>query len=197
MCIQNQFRPICKSPSEFALMTMFCALVASSACVAQSNAATTVTAPKVVAPPSLIAFANQQGYLACSRELDELDKNLFANSEYSLRPFVADKEPGKFPFSAIVDARRATGGGGYTRTLTHLTVLPSANSKSCTAMYEQTQYHDVRCDAVHRQMAPNATESPGVALGAITLDLHRNMTLTLIPVGQSQCVSVLKEVSYR
>jgi len=30
----------------------------------------------------------------------------------------------------------------------------------------------------------------------VTLDLLRNMTLTLIPVGAGQCVTVLKEVAY-
>jgi hypothetical protein len=148
------------------------------------------------APDGIAARARANGFSACQKELENLERNLFNNSDYSARVFFAEKVPSTQPFSAMVDARRAASGGGYTRTLTHLTVMPDAKRQACSISYEQTQYHDMRCDRVQMQMAPKAMPAPTTSLGAVMLELHRNMTLTLIPVGTEQCVTVLKEVSY-
>lgn len=150
-------------------------------------------------PPAragLAAFARQQGFSTCTAELDELERKLFAGSEFTLRPFLAEKDPSRRPFSAMVDSRREVG-GRYQRALTHVAAAPLSGSSGCTVSYEQTQYHEARCDEVLKQMAPTAQPSPAPAQGALTVDLHRNMSLTLMPVGKAQCVSVLKEVSYR
>lgn len=148
------------------------------------------------ADPSLLSIARANGFSVCEKELVTVERNLFAASDFSVRYFTAEQAPSTRPFTAIVDARRAAPGGGFTRTLTHLAVTPAGKNESCSVSYEQTQYHDRKCNDVQTQMAPKASPAGGVSLGAVTLDLHRNMTLTLIPVGAAQCVTVLKEVSY-
>lgn len=145
---------------------------------------------------SLAAFARQQGFSSCANELAELEKNLFSGSEFTLRPFVAERDPSRRPFAAMVDSRREIG-GRFQRALTHVTVAPAAGNAGCTVSYEQTQFHESRCDEVLQQMAPTARVSPAPAQGTITVDLHRNLSLSLMPVGKAQCVSVLTEVSYR
>lgn len=158
-----------------------------------------VTAAKpgaISGSPGLAAFARTHGFDACATELAALDANLFANAEYSLRAFVAASQPNTRPFSLQVDSRKAMG-GGFARAFTNIVVTPPpAGAKSCAVMYEQTLYHDQRCDLVQPRMAPNATPSAATAFGAVSFELHRNMTLNLIPVGTGQCVSVLKEVSF-
>lgn len=148
-------------------------------------------------PASLSAIARGSGFTVCQKEIDLVDRNLFSNSDYTVRAFVAEKNANARPWSAIIDARRVTG-GVLTRSLTHVTVTPAVGvgSASCSVSYEQTQYHDLRCELVQQQMAPNAKPASGTSFGALTLDLHRNMTLTVIPAGSAQCISVLKEVLY-
>lgn len=148
------------------------------------------------ATPGLVNIARANQFLACAAELERLDRNLFAKAETAIRPFAAEKNASAKPFSAVIDARKTLPNGSATRTLTHLTVTPSGKNEACAISYEQTQYHDERCDAVQTQLAPQAKPAALTSLGAVTLDLHRNMTLTLIPVGAAQCVTVLKEVSY-
>lgn len=148
------------------------------------------------ADPSLLSIARANGFSVCGKEISSLERNLFGASDFSVRFFTAEKTPSARPFTAIVDARRATPVGGFNRTLTHLAVTPAGKNESCSVSYEQTQYHERNCNDVQAQMAPKASPAGGVSLGAVTLDLHRNMTLTLIPVGAAQCVTVLKEVSY-
>ncbi|MBL8519100.1 MAG: hypothetical protein JNK75_00380 [Betaproteobacteria bacterium] len=144
---------------------------------------------------SLLSIARGSGFAACQREIERIDRNLFSNADYSVRVFAAERNTPSHPWSALVDARRMSG-GVLARSLTHVTVTPAAKGLSCGVSYEQTQYHALRCDLVQRQMAPNAQPTPGTSYGALTFDLHRNMSLTVIPVGDAQCVSVLKEVSY-
>lgn len=146
-------------------------------------------------PPGLSAIARGSGFTACQKEIDLVDRNLFSNADYTVRVFAAEKNSNARPWSAVIDARHVAG-GALTRSLTHVTVTPGSGGASCSVSYEQTKYHDLRCEAVQQQMAPNAKAAPGTSFGALTLDLHRNMTLTVIPVGNAQCVSVLKEVSY-
>jgi hypothetical protein len=145
--------------------------------------------------PGLASIAKASGFTACQKEIELVDRNLFSNADYSVRAFSAEKNPSTRPWSAIIDARRMAG-GALTRSTTHVTIAPAAAGTACSVSYEQTQYHDLRCEAVQQQMAPNAKTAPGTSFGALTFDLHRNMTLTVIPVGAAQCVSVLKEVSF-
>jgi hypothetical protein len=154
-------------------------------------------AKKSVQNPGLAAFAKSRGFGVCAAELETLDRNLFRESDYSLRAFIAENNINSRPFSALIDSRKAGTQGGYVRALTNIVVSPvdSKNSR-CTVMYEQTVYHDQHCDAVRTQMAPTSRETGVPVYGAVTLELLRNMTLTIIPVGSGQCISVVKEVAY-
>jgi hypothetical protein len=145
---------------------------------------------------TLSQFARSQGIAVCVPALQTLEKNLFDGSEYSIRPFVAEKNPSRHALSALVDSRRFVAGEPQ-RSLTHVTLAPASDGKGCALMYEQTRHHMLRCESVLAQMAPLAKEQSGIALGSFTVDLHRNMTLTVLPIGTAQCVSIVKEVSYR
>ncbi|MCY7388439.1 MAG: hypothetical protein LH481_10305 [Burkholderiales bacterium] len=176
-------------------------LTLSLCCVAQTpaspqpnHAITTKNPPLKV---GLAAFAKSRGFSVCSRELDALDQNLFLDSDYSLRAFLAETNVNTRPFSALIDSRKTTPQGNYVRALTNIVITPAdTKAGKCTVMYEQTLYHDQHCDTVRLQMAAFAPESGTNSYGAITFDLLRNMTLTIIPVGSGQCVTVVKEVAY-
>ncbi len=145
----------------------------------------------------LVAFAKSRGFSVCASELEALDQNLFRDSDYSLRAFLAETNVNTKPFSALIDSRKANPQGGYARALTNIVITPGGGKGSrCTVMYEQTLYHDQHCDTVRLQMAAFAPESGPTSFGSITFDLLRNMTLTIIPVGSAQCVTVVKEVAY-
>ena len=145
----------------------------------------------------LVAFAKSRGFSACANELEMLDQNLFLESDYSLRAFLAEGNVNSRPFSAIVDSRKISPHGAYVRALTNIVVTPAdAKSGRCTSMYEQTMYHDQHCDTVRAQMAAGAKETGATSFGSVTFDLLRDMTLTVIPVGAAQCITVVKEVAY-
>lgn len=145
----------------------------------------------------LAAFAKSHGFSGCANELETLDKNLFLESDYSMRAFLAESNVNSRPFSALIDSRKLSAQGTYLRALTNVVVTPGeAKAARCTTMYEQTLYHDQHCDTVRAQMAASAKETGVTSFGSVTLDLLRNMTLTVIPVGSGQCVTVVKEVAY-
>lgn len=145
----------------------------------------------------LVAFAKSRGFDVCTSELESLDQNLFRDSDYSLRAFLPDNNVNTRPFSALIDSRKINPQGNFVRALTNIVVSPSdAKTGRCTVMYEQTLYHDQHCDKVRTQMAEFAPETGTTSFGSVTFDLLRNMTLTIIPVGSGQCVSVVKEVAY-
>ncbi|MEO8385303.1 MAG: hypothetical protein ABI583_08680 [Betaproteobacteria bacterium] len=145
----------------------------------------------------LVAFAKSRGFSVCASELETLDRNLFLESDYSLRAFLAENNVNSRPFSALIDSRKVSPQGTYLRALTNIVVIPGdAKTGRCTSMYEQTLYHDQHCDTVRAQMAAGAKETGAKTFGSVTFDLLRNMTLTVIPVGAGQCVTVIKEVAY-
>ncbi len=145
----------------------------------------------------LAAFAKGSGYLACAAELASLDQNLFRDTEYTIRAFFAERDAGKRPFSALVDSRKIDAQGRVARAFTNIVVSPhDVKPTRCSVMYEQTLYHDQHCESVRLQMAEFAPQIGGKSFGAITYDVAPNMTLTTIPVGAAQCVTVMKEVAF-
>lgn len=177
-------------------------LIAQFVYAAESSASSSLPAKSVPTknPPlkvGLVAFAKSRGFNVCAQELEALDQNLLLDSDYSLRAFLAEANVNARPFTALVDSRKASPQGGYARALTNIMIAPApATGGRCTVMYEQTRYHDQHCDVVRAQMASSAPESGGTSFGSITFDVLRNMTLTIIPVGSAQCISVVKEVAY-
>ena len=162
--------------------------------------ATAQASPNPAATPvrtGLAAFANGLGFTACSTEINLLDQNLLRDSEYSTRAFLAETKPNSRPFSAVIDSRKPNAKGGVSRALTNIVVTPTEKEgERCTVQYEQTLFHDLNCDLVRQQMAPNAMPIKGTSFGALILDVSRNMTLTIIPVAAAQCITVLKEVAF-
>ena len=63
-------------------------------------------------------------------------------------------------------------------------------------MYEQTVYHGATCELVLSQMAPNGKQSSSPSLGSVLIEIADNLTLTLIPVGTAQCITVVKEAAF-
>lgn len=177
-------------------------LIAQFVYAAESSASSSLPAKSVATKnPSLkvglVAFAKSRGFNVCAQELEALDQNLLLDSDYSLRAFLAESNVNTRPFSVLVDSRKASPQGGYARALTNIMIAPApATGGRCTVMYEQTRHHDQHCDVVRAQMATSAPESGGTSFGSITFDILRNMTLTIIPVGTAQCISVVKEVAY-
>lgn len=139
----------------------------------------------------ITAYARRIGVSTCLAKLEAMETNLFQTSEYSFRAFSDEREANARAFTAIVDSRRVS---ARTRALTNITVVPNA-AASCTVMYEQTVYHARHCDLVQKEMAPKAISSTP-SLGAVILDVSKTLTLTIIPVGDAQCVTIIKEIAY-
>lgn len=154
-----------------------------------------VSAQRPPAPPdgtlAITAAARQRGVETCLAKLEAMERNLFSSSEYTFRGFLDEREPNARPFTAIVDSRRKN---SHDRALTNITVAP--NATACTVMYEQTVYHGRHCDAVRKEMAPQASPATTKAIGAVIYDVAKNLSLTIIPVGDGQCVTVIKEIAY-
>lgn len=147
-----------------------------------------------VIPGGFAALAGAQGIKACLGSIAAVETALLKGSEYSFRAFVDPRDPNAAPFSVIVDARRA---GTLDRVLINIVASPVGTPLNrCVLMYEQTRYHDLRCEAVMAQMAPKAGPPVGNSYGAVTVDVEKNLTLTLVPVGTGQCMSVVKEVAF-
>ncbi len=174
---------------RLAKASAFVALAGAAAAVAQQ--------PPAGQPPGsnagIAALAAGQGVKACLGPLQALEAAVLAGREYSFRAFVDPRDPNAAPFTAIVDSRKV---GNLDRVLINLVATPvGVPATRCVLMYEQTRYHDTRCEAVLAQMAPKATQSLP-SFGAVTVDVEKNLTVTVIPVGTGQCVSVVKEVAF-
>ena len=174
-------------------------VLALTIAVAPHAAAQTSPTPAGATPArtGLAAFAKGLGFTVCTTEINLLDQNLLRDSEYSSRAFLAETKPNSRPFSAVIDSRKPNAKGGVSRALTNIVVTPTEKEgERCTVQYEQTLFHDLNCDLVRQQMAPNAMPIKGTSFGALILDVSRNMTLTIIPVAAAQCITVLKEVAF-
>jgi hypothetical protein len=145
-------------------------------------------------PEGVAGAARALGVRACLGTLETVEKTLLAGREYSVRGFADPKEPDASPFSAIVDSRKP---GTRDRWLLNLTVFPVGSpAKRCAVIFEQTQHHERRCEDVLAQLAPKAPASAAPSLGAVTVDVSRHLTVTVIPAGAAHCVSVVKEAAF-
>ena len=165
-----------------------------------SPASLAATAQPLISPIS--TFARSKGFTRCAAELEGAVNNLLRNAEYSFRAFYDEKNSGSGPFSVLVDSRKFK---TLERAMINITVSPiapppitSAASAStrCSVMYEQTVYHNQRCERVQAEMASQAVPTAFNTIGAVTLEVGKNLTLTLIPVGNAQCITIIKEAAF-
>lgn len=165
-----------------------------------SPAALAATAQPLISPIS--TFARSKGFTKCAAELEGAVNNLLRNAEYSFRAFYDEKNSGSGPFSVLVDSRKFK---TLERAMINITVSPiapapinSAASAStrCSVMYEQTVYHNQRCERVQAEMASQAVPTAFNTIGAVMLEVGKNLTLTLIPVGNAQCITIIKEAAF-
>lgn len=148
-------------------------------------------------PPNmgrLAAYAQAQGIRTCLAGLQAAETTLLSGRDYAFRAFVDPRDANAAPFTAVLDTRMK---GSLERVLVNIVATPSgAPPGRCTVIYEQTRHHVERCDAVLAQLAPKAPAASGPSFGAVTVDVERNLTVTVIPAGTAQCVSVVKEVAW-
>jgi|GEM_PF-3587424 len=168
-----------------------------------SPAALAATAQPLISPIS--TFARSKGFTRCAAELEGAVNNLLRNAEYSFRAFYDEKNSGSGPFSVLVDSRKFK---TLERAMINITVSPIAPapitsaasavsaSTRCSVMYEQTVYHNQRCERVQAEMASQAVPTAFNTIGAVTLEVGKNLTLTLIPVGNAQCITIIKEAAF-
>jgi hypothetical protein len=145
-------------------------------------------------------FAKDRGLLRCAAALETAERNLLQSSEYSFRayhPARASSTADIGVFTAIVDARKLDRADPVPRSTLNITVSNSTrNVNACNTMYEQTKYVNLDCDTVLRQMAPSARQSTNPVLGSILFEISETLSLTVIPAGTGQCVTVVKEVLF-
>ena len=183
-------------------------VIAMSFCVGAASAQAIPTKP--AEPPRateslpMTKFARERGFVRCAGALELAERNLLGASEYAFRayPLTAPTVPRATApkestmFTAIVDARKRNPNDAAPRATFNITVLVSQQVlNACTTIYEQTIYHAATCDAVVAQMAPNGKQSSSPSYGSVLVDVSDNLSLTLIPVGAAQCITVVKEVA--
>jgi hypothetical protein len=190
-----------------ALLTLF---VGSQAIAQQAppKAAVATAVPRISETPPMAKFAREQGFLRCAGALESAERNLLGASDYTFRAYPpklssapsssrATNAKETNVFTAIVDARKRNLNEPAPRATLNITVLVSPQvPNACTTMYEQTTYHNATCDAVVAQMAPNGRPSTNTSLGSVLVEVSDNLTLTLIPVGTAQCITVIKEAAF-
>lgn len=153
-------------------------------------------APIAEAPNAgrLAEFARAQGVRSCLPNLQAAESTLLAGRDYAFRAFVDPRDANAAPFTAVLDTRVK---GSLERVLVNIVATPSgAPPGRCSVIYEQTRYHAERCEAVLARLAPRAQPAAGPSYGAVTVDVERNLTVTVMPAGAAQCVSVVKEVAW-
>ena len=195
--------------SFFLVTQLLMVAIASPTATAAENAqslspsALAATAQPLISPIS--TFARSKGFTRCAAELEGAVNNLLRNAEYSFRAFYDEKNSGSGPFSVLVDSRKFK---TLERAMINITVSPIAPapitsaasavsaSTRCSVMYEQTVYHNQRCERVQAEMASQAVPIAFNTIGAVTLEVGKNLTLTLIPVGNAQCITIIKEAAF-
>jgi hypothetical protein len=143
-------------------------------------------------------YARDNGFRRCANAIGLAERNLLSNSEYSFRAFHRAKTAGDPDvMSFIVDARKLDPLHPAPRATLNLTVTASNKSAAaCSTFYEQTVYHNANCEIVLSQMAPNGRDSGKPAVGSVLIEVSPNLTLTLIPVGTAQCITITKEAAF-
>ncbi len=207
--------PLCRINllgSFFLVTQLLMVAIASPTATAAENAqslspaALAATAQPLISPIS--TFARSKGFTRCAAELEGAVNNLLRNAEYSFRAFYDEKNSGSGPFSVLVDSRKFK---TLERAMINITVSPIAPapitsaalavsivsaSTRCSVMYEQTVFHNQRCERVQAEMASQAVPTAFNTIGAVTLEVGKNLTLTLIPVGNAQCITIIKEAAF-
>ncbi len=186
------------------LVILLTGLLTGSA-YAQASKTATASAIPDVSKLTITKYARERGFIKCAGALEMAERNLLKDSEYTFRAYVPSKtganaEIGQF--TAIVDSRKIDRSSGATplRATLNLTVNASqraANAPTeCTTMYEQTMYHNTNCNAVVATMAPNGRPSNSASVGAVLVEASPTLSLTLIPVGTGQCITIIKEAVF-
>lgn len=158
--------------------------------------------PTASAAPSLqpiAKYALERGLTRCARALDQAERNLLGGSEYAFRayhPARANAQTDIGLFTAIVDSRKV-GRGDVARATLNITVSNSPrNPAACNTMYEQTRHHNISCETVVQQMVPNGRQSPNPVLGAVLFEVTDTLSVTVIPAGTAQCITIVKESAF-
>jgi len=148
----------------------------------------------------LAKYARERGLLKCGAAIELAERNLLNGSEYTFRAYHPPRSPAAADiglFTAIVDSRKIGRNEPGSRATLNLTVSNSLRgANACTTMYEQTVYHNANCVQVISQMAPNGRQSGNPSLGSVLLEITDTLSLTVIPVGDSQCVTIVKEAAF-
>jgi hypothetical protein len=158
--------------------------------------------PTAAAPSQMpiAKYAREKGLVKCNAALELAERNLLSGSEYTFRAYHPKRSTPTADlslFSAIVDSRKLGRNELGVRATLNLTVTGSQRSaNACTTIYEQTVHHNANCVAVIAQMAPNAKQSSNPSLGSVLLEVTDSLSLTVIPVGDAQCVTIVKEVAF-
>ncbi len=158
---------------------------------------------------TITTYAREHGFSKCASAVELAERNLLGNSEYTFRAYLPPMPPKASPnaefglFSVIVDSRkidRNSNAGNPTRATLNLTVnlkqTNSSGSALCSTIYEQTMYHNATCDTVAAQMAPNARTTGSASIGSVLVEISDTLSLTLIPVGAAQCITIIKEAAF-
>ena len=162
---------------------------------AQSKSPTIAAAASEPAPATtLLGFARQKNSTKCLPAVAKFEAIVLKDFEYAFTARADARKGASKPITAVIDARNRV---SLVRTLINVTFAPASDaSAGCTTIYEQTRYHEQRCEPVQAAMAPNASAPQRAAFGAAVLDLSPTLVLTLIPAGTGQCVSVVKEIDF-
>lgn len=177
-----------------------CAIAYGQRATPPTEAALKSTASTEALP--ITKFAKERGFVKCAGALEVAERNLLGSSDYAFRAYpqtVQRTSPSKEStvFTAIVDSRKRNPNDAAPRATLNLTVLASQQvANACTTIYEQTTYHAATCDAVVAQMAPNGRQSANPSFGAVLIEISDNLTLTVIPVGTAQCITIIKEAAF-
>ena len=153
---------------------------------------------------SIAKYARAHGFNKCAPAVELAERNLLRDSEYTFRAYNATPVNGEAAmFTAIVDSRkldRSNPGATPMRATLNLTVSATQRAANapvvCSTLYEQTMYHNATCQAVVTQMAPNGRPSTSPSLGAVLVEVSDTLSLTLIPVGTAQCITIIKETAF-
>lgn len=154
-------------------------------------------------------YAREHGFTKCASAVELAERNLLGNSEYTFRAYLPPIPPKASPnaelglISVIVDSRkmdRNINAGAPIRATLNLTVTAKPNSSPgqtvCSTIYEQTMYHNATCDTVAAQMAPNARTAGSGSIGSVLVEISSTLSLTLMPVGTAQCITIIKEAAF-
>lgn len=158
---------------------------------------------------TITRYALEHGFSKCASAVELAERNLLGNSEYTFRAYLPPMLPKSSPngdvalFTVIVDSRkldRSINVGDPIRATLNLTVAARPTSDPsqtmCSTIYEQTVHNNATCDTVVAQMAPNARNTGSASIGSVLVEITNTLSLTLIPIGTAQCITIIKEAAF-